>query len=61
MHFFVFSAHAQIAFLGNRLHKNVLKLLHYCMEEGYYIIIYEFMEKGSLRKLLLAQKRGKIQ
>nr|POE82531.1 putative serine/threonine-protein kinase pix13 [Quercus suber] len=39
---------SEVNFLGRVIHPNLIKLLGYCWEERELLLIYEFMQKGSL-------------
>ncbi|XP_047314897.1 probable serine/threonine-protein kinase PIX13 [Impatiens glandulifera] len=47
---------AEINFLGRLSHPNLVKLLGYCWEEKEMLLVYEFMQKGSLENHLF--RRG---
>ncbi|WVZ23631.1 hypothetical protein V8G54_002175 [Vigna mungo] len=39
---------SEVNFLGRLSHPNVIRLLGYCWDEDQFLIVYEFMSKGSL-------------
>ncbi|XAR64262.1 Non-specific serine/threonine protein kinase [Bertholletia excelsa] len=39
---------AEVQFLGKFCHPNLVKLLGYCCEERQFLLVYEYMPKGSL-------------
>ncbi|GAA0156787.1 hypothetical protein LIER_14192 [Lithospermum erythrorhizon] len=39
---------AEVYFLGDLLHPNLVKLIGYCMEDDQRMLVYEFMPRGSL-------------
>ncbi|XVE68069.1 hypothetical protein DITRI_Ditri09bG0039500 [Diplodiscus trichospermus] len=39
---------AEVDFLGNLLHPNLVKLVGYCIEDNHRLLVYEFMSRGSL-------------
>ncbi|XP_042428519.1 receptor-like cytoplasmic kinase 176 [Zingiber officinale] len=39
---------AEINFLGQLLHPNLVKLIGYCLEDEQRLLVYEFMPRGSL-------------
>jgi serine/threonine protein kinase len=41
-----------VKFLGKFSHPNSVKLLGYCREDKEFLIVYEYMQKGSLENLL---------
>lgn len=43
---------AEVNFLGKFCHPNLVKLLGYCWEETQFLLVYEYMEKGSLESQL---------
>ncbi|KAF2295934.1 hypothetical protein GH714_035225 [Hevea brasiliensis] len=44
---------AEIKYLGQLYHPNVVKLIGYCLEDGHRLLVYEFMPNGSLDKHLI--------
>lgn len=47
---------AEVQFLGEFSHPNLVKLLGYCWEEKQFLLVYEYMEGGSLESHLF--RRG---
>ncbi|KAK2373267.1 putative serine/threonine-protein kinase PIX13 [Trifolium repens] len=43
---------AEINFLGRISHPNLVKLLGYCTDDGDFLLVYEFMSRGSLESHL---------
>ncbi|KAI4389242.1 hypothetical protein MLD38_001490 [Melastoma candidum] len=43
---------AEVSFLGNLRHKNLVKLIGYCIEDDQRLLVYEFMPRGSLENHL---------
>ncbi|WCJ20809.1 Protein kinase superfamily protein [Euphorbia peplus] len=43
---------AEVSFLGNLLHPNLVKLIGYCIEDDQRLLVYEFMPRGSLENHL---------
>ncbi|KAK1388634.1 putative serine/threonine-protein kinase NAK [Heracleum sosnowskyi] len=43
---------AEVKFLGKFSHPNLVKLLGYCWEEREFLLVYEYMQKGSLESHL---------
>ncbi|KAF2308685.1 hypothetical protein P3X46_032396 [Hevea brasiliensis] len=43
---------AEVNFLGNLLHPNLVKLIGYCIEDDQRLLVYEFMPRGSLENHL---------
>ncbi|CAI0382110.1 unnamed protein product [Linum tenue] len=46
------SDQAEVKFLGKFSHPNLVKLLGYCWEENQFLLVYEYMQKGSLESHL---------
>ncbi|KAI6700954.1 hypothetical protein NL676_015278 [Syzygium grande] len=46
---------AEIDFLGRLSHPNLVKLIGYCLEEKELLLVYEFMQKGSLEHHLFGR------
>ncbi|RYR00892.1 hypothetical protein Ahy_B06g079779 [Arachis hypogaea] len=46
---------SEVNFLGRLSHPNLVKLLGYCLEEAELLLIYEFMQKGSLENHLFGR------
>lgn len=47
---------AEVTYLGQLRHKNLVKLIGYCSESDNKLLVYEYMQKGSLENHLF--KRG---
>lgn len=47
---------AEVNFLGRLSHPNLVKLLGFCWEDQELLLIYEFMQKGSLENHLFGSK-----
>ncbi|CAK9166925.1 unnamed protein product [Ilex paraguariensis] len=45
---------AEVKFLGKFSHPNLVKLLGYCWEEEEFLLVYEYMQKGSLETHLFS-------
>ncbi|XP_038886469.1 probable serine/threonine-protein kinase PIX13 [Benincasa hispida] len=43
---------AEVEFLGKFSHPNVVKLVGYCWEEKQFLLVYEYMQRGSLENHL---------
>ncbi|KAJ6826963.1 serine/threonine-protein kinase RIPK-like [Iris pallida] len=43
---------AEVIFLGQLRHPHLVKLIGYCYEDQYRVLVYEFMDQGSLEKHL---------
>ncbi|KAJ6707730.1 KINASE APK1B CHLOROPLAST putative-RELATED [Salix viminalis] len=43
---------AEVNYLGDLLHPNLVKLIGYCIEEDQRLLVYEFMPRGSLENHL---------
>ena len=51
---------AEVDFLGQLHHANLVKLIGYCIEDDQRLLVYEFMTRGSLENHLFRSKRGYI-
>ncbi|XP_057729862.1 probable serine/threonine-protein kinase PIX13 isoform X1 [Arachis stenosperma] len=43
---------SEVKFLGKFSHPNLVKLVGYCWEENQFLLVYEYMQKGSLENHL---------
>lgn len=43
---------AEVDFLGQLHHPNLVKLIGYCIEDDQRLLVYEFMTRGSLENHL---------
>ncbi|KAG5147229.1 hypothetical protein JHK82_014110 [Glycine max] len=43
---------SEVQFLGKFSHPNLVKLIGYCWEENHFLLVYEYMQKGSLESHL---------
>ena len=43
---------AEVNFLGDLVHPNLVKLIGYCIEDDQRLLVYEFMPRGSLENHL---------
>jgi serine/threonine protein kinase len=48
---------AEVVSMGHLQHKNVVKLFGYCRRKGELLLVYEYMENGSLDKYLYGEER----
>lgn len=46
----------EVNFLGRVSHPNLVKLLGYCLEGEELLLVYEYMQKGSLENHLFRSK-----
>ncbi|CAN1289459.1 Probable serine/threonine-protein kinase PIX13 [Linum perenne] len=46
---------SEINFLGRLSHPNLVRLLGYCLEDNELLLVYEFMQKGSLENHLFGR------
>ncbi|KAI4336696.1 hypothetical protein L6164_015189 [Bauhinia variegata] len=46
---------SEVKFLGKFSHPNLVKLLGYCWEENQFLLVYEYMQKGSLENHLFGR------
>ncbi|XP_021680515.2 receptor-like cytoplasmic kinase 176 isoform X2 [Hevea brasiliensis] len=51
---------AEIKYLGQLCHPNLVKLIGYCLEDDQRLLIYEFIPKGSLEKYIF-ERSSRIQ
>ncbi|CAH9148145.1 unnamed protein product [Cuscuta epithymum] len=49
---------AEVEALGRVRHRNIVKLLHCCVGEDYRILVYEYIENGSLGDVLYGENGG---
>lgn len=54
--FFILEMQSEVNFLGRLSHPNLVKLLGYCWEDKELLLVYEFMQKGSLENHLFRRK-----
>lgn len=47
---------AEVDFLGQLYHPNLVKLIGYCIEDDQRLLVYEFMTRGSLENHLFRSK-----
>lgn len=55
-----FLVQSEVNFLGRLSHPNLVKLLGYCLEDTELLLVYEFMQKGSLENHLFGSKKKSI-
>lgn len=48
----LFDSQAEINYLGQLQHPNLVKLIGYCFEDEHRLLVYEFMPKGSMENHL---------
>ncbi|KQJ98552.1 serine/threonine-protein kinase RIPK [Brachypodium distachyon] len=51
---------AEVFFLGQLRHKNLVKLIGYCYEDEHRMLVYEYMGNGSLEKHLFKSLDGSM-
>jgi serine/threonine protein kinase len=51
-----FGAQAEVNYLGQLSHPNLVKLVGYCVEDEQRLLVYEFMPRGSLENHLFRSK-----
>lgn len=49
---------AEVNFLGKFSHPNLVKLLGYCWDEKQFLLVYEYMQRGSLESHLFRKGGG---
>ncbi|XAR61541.1 Non-specific serine/threonine protein kinase [Bertholletia excelsa] len=47
---------SEVKFLGKFRHPNLVKLLGYCWEDNHFLLVYEYMQKGSLESHLFRRE-----
>ena len=47
---------AEVNYLGQFSHPNLVKLIGYCCEDEHRLLVYEYMASGSLEKHLFRSK-----
>lgn len=47
---------AEVNFLGDLIHPNLVKLIGYCIEDDQRLLVYEFMPRGSLENHLFRSR-----
>jgi serine/threonine protein kinase len=48
---------AEVIFLGQLRHPNLVKLVGYCCEDEHRLLVYEYMAHGSLENHLFDQRK----
>ncbi|XP_078428893.1 serine/threonine-protein kinase PBL34-like isoform X2 [Wolffia australiana] len=48
---------AEVNFLGDLLHPNLVKLIGYCIEDEHRLLVYEFLPRGSLENHLFRRSQ----
>lgn len=51
-----FGTQAEVNYLGQLSHPNLVKLVGYCVEDEQRLLVYEFMPRGSLENHLFRSK-----
>ncbi|XAR61539.1 Non-specific serine/threonine protein kinase [Bertholletia excelsa] len=51
---------SEVKFLGKFSHPNLVKLLGYCWEDNHFLLVYEYMQKGSLESHLFERGAGAL-
>ncbi|XP_060195443.1 receptor-like protein kinase FERONIA [Lycium barbarum] len=51
---------SEVSFLGRLSHPNLVKLLGYCQEDKELLLVYEFMQKGSLANHLFGRRSAAL-
>lgn len=49
---------SEVNFLGRLSHPNLVKLLGYCWDDKELLLVYEFMQKGSLENHLFRSMKS---
>ena len=56
IHCILFALQAEVNYLGQLSHQNLVKLIGYCCEDEHRLLVYEYMASGSLEKHLFRSK-----
>lgn len=56
LNWFILLVQSEVNFLGRLSHPNLVKLLGYCWEDTELLLVYEFMQKGSLENHLFGSE-----
>ena len=48
---------SEVKLLGKFSHPNLVRLLGYCWEENQFLLVYEYMQRGSLETHLFRSKK----
>lgn len=51
---------AEVNYLGQLSHPNLVKLVGYCLEDEQRLLVYEFMPRGSLENHLFRSNRANL-
>ncbi|XP_038880389.1 probable serine/threonine-protein kinase PBL16 isoform X1 [Benincasa hispida] len=51
---------AEVIFLGQLSHPNLVKLIGYCCEDEHRVLIYEYMPRGSVENNLFSSKQPRV-
>jgi len=51
---YIIKLQCEVRFLGKFHHPNLVKLLGYCWEENQFLLVYEYLPKGSLENHLFS-------
>ncbi|KAG7023740.1 putative serine/threonine-protein kinase PBL16 [Cucurbita argyrosperma subsp. argyrosperma] len=51
---------AEVIFLGQLSHPNLVKLIGYCCEDEHRVLIYEYMARGSVENNLFSSKQPRV-
>ena len=51
-----FNFQAEVHFLGQLHHPNLVRLIGFCAEDDHRLLVYEFMPRGSLENHLFRSK-----
>ena len=49
---FIYLVQSEVNLIGRLSHPNIIKLLGYCREDNELLLVYEYLQQGSLEKLL---------
>lgn len=54
-----FNFQTEVIFLGQLRHSHLVKLIGYCCEDEHRLLVYEYMQRGSLDNRLFSSKNPK--
>ena len=48
----IYLVQSEVNLIGRLSHPNIIKLLGYCREDNELLLVYDYLQQGSLEKLL---------
>lgn len=52
----IYLLQSEVNLIGRLSHPNIIKLLGYCREDNELLLVYEFLQQGSLKKHLFGSQ-----